>query len=267
MVELLKACSMLKYPKIQDLKPKMVKLGPKLKQKLLILDMDETMLHTNFFTNKPGEQETPAGLQVVNGVLEFTAFLYSDEDPDRSLRLNVKIRQHLEDVMTYLSNMYEICVFTAGEQAYADTILDFIDADYSIIKHRLYRQHCTQPAPGVYVKDLRVITDREMKDMVIVDNSIVSFAFQMQNGVPIQSFTGQPDDEELLFMVTLLEEIYSYDDIRTQLEQRFKLGELMKSHGQVMSKDQKAGSNAEKDQILQAAIASQQMNNAASVNK
>ena len=54
--------------------------------------MDETMLHTNFFTNKPGETETPAGLQVVNGVLEFTAFLYSDEDPGRSLRLNVKIR-------------------------------------------------------------------------------------------------------------------------------------------------------------------------------
>ena len=32
-------------------------------------------------------------------------------------------------------------------------------------------------------------------------------------------------------MVTLLEEIYSFGDIRPQLEQRFKLGELMKQHG------------------------------------
>jgi len=68
------------------------------------------------------------------------------------------------------------------------------------------------------VKDLRVITDRDLKDIVIVDNSIVSFAFQLSNGVPISSFTGQSGDEELLFMVTLLEEIYSYDDIRPQLE-------------------------------------------------
>lgn len=45
----------------------------------------------------------------------------------KSLRLNVKIRQHLEDVLQYLSTMFEICVFTAGEQGYADTVLDFID--------------------------------------------------------------------------------------------------------------------------------------------
>jgi CTD small phosphatase-like protein 2 len=73
--------------------------------------------------------------------------------------------------------MFEICVFTAGEQEYADTILDFIDEDYQIIKHRLYRQHCVQPAPGVFVKDLRIISDRDAKDIVIVDNSIISFAF------------------------------------------------------------------------------------------
>lgn len=94
--------------------------------------------------------------------MEFTAYLYPEEDDrnSRSLRLNVKIRQHLEDVLQYLSNMFEICVFTAGEQGYADTILDFIDADYQIIKHRLYRQHCVEAAPGVYVKDLRVVADR-----------------------------------------------------------------------------------------------------------
>jgi TFIIF-interacting CTD phosphatase-like protein len=113
---------------------------------------------------------------VVNGVLEFNA-IYTVEEDNRSLRLNVKIRQHLEDVLHYLAGMYEICVFTAGEQGYADTILDFIDADYQIIKHRLYRHHCVQAAPGVFIKDLRVISDRDIKDIVIVDNSIVSFAF------------------------------------------------------------------------------------------
>jgi predicted secreted acid phosphatase len=46
---------MLKYPSIEDLKPKQVKLGPKTKQKLLILDMDETMLHTKFSNNTKGD--------------------------------------------------------------------------------------------------------------------------------------------------------------------------------------------------------------------
>ena len=148
--------------------------------------------------------------------------------------MNVKIRQHLEDVLQDLSTLFEICVFTAGEQGYADTVLDFIDPEYQIIKHRLYRQHCVQAAPGVYVKDLRIIQDRDLKDIVIVDNSIVSFAFQLSNGVPISAFTGQAKDEELIYMVTLLEEIYCSDDLRMPLENKFKLGELMQKHGQVI---------------------------------
>lgn len=47
--QLLKACSLLRYPPKSELAPKMVKFGPKIRQKLLILDMDETMLHTKFF--------------------------------------------------------------------------------------------------------------------------------------------------------------------------------------------------------------------------
>lgn len=151
--------------------------------------------------------------------------------------------------------MFEICVFTAGEQGYADTVLDFIDQEGQIIRHRLYRQHCVQAAPGVYVKDLRIIQDRDLKDIVIVDNSIVSFAFQLANGIPISSFTDQRNDEELLFMVTLLEEIYAMDDFRPHLEQRFGLCKLMQEHGQVQNKrkgDQK---------LLQNAISSQQQNN------
>jgi len=80
-------------------------------------------------------------------------------------------------VLQYLSTMFEIVVFTAGEKEYADTILDFMDGDRLIIKHRLYRQHCVSPARGIYVKDLRVIADRDLKDVILVDNSIVSFAF------------------------------------------------------------------------------------------
>jgi TFIIF-interacting CTD phosphatase-like protein len=101
----------------------------------------------------------------------------SHNDENSFVRLNVKVRQHMEDVLQYLSEMYELVVFTAGMQDYADNILDSFDEDRSLIKHRLYRQHCIKAAPRVYVKDLRIIGDRDLKDVIIVDNSIISFLF------------------------------------------------------------------------------------------
>ena len=36
-----------------------------------------------------------------------------------------------------------------------------------------------------------------MKDIILVDNSIISFAFQMNNGIPIKAYMRQENDEEL----------------------------------------------------------------------
>jgi CTD small phosphatase-like protein 2 len=83
---------------------------------------------------------------------------------------------------------------------------------------------------GVYVKDLRIIQDRNLKDIILVDNSIVSFAFNLDNGVPISAFIRQPCDEELLYLVSYLEEIYSFPDVREHISKTFKLREQMEKH-------------------------------------
>ena len=70
--------------------------------------------------------------------------------------------------LDYLAKYYEICVFTAGTQDYADACLDFLDPEKKIIQHRLYRQHCVNAGPGIYVKDLRIIKDRDLKNIVLV---------------------------------------------------------------------------------------------------
>ena len=64
------------------------------------------------------------------------------------------------------------------------------------------------------MKDLSIIADRKLRDTIIVDNSIISFAFNLKNGVPIKAFHGDKNDDELLFMVTLLEELFTKDDVR-----------------------------------------------------
>ena len=78
-------------------------------------------------------------------------------------------------------------IFTAAEQGYADLIIDKIDPEKKYFVKRLYRQHCFK-IDDAYIKDLRIITDRAMEDKVIVDNSILSFAFQIENGIPICAY-------------------------------------------------------------------------------
>lgn len=59
-----------------------------------------------------------------------------------------------------------------------------------------------------FIKDLEVFLDRDKKDIIIVDNSILSFAFDLDNGVPINSFMGtEESDKELLFLISFLQEI------------------------------------------------------------
>lgn len=77
------------------------------------------------------------------------------------------------------------------------------------------------------MKDLDIILDRDKKSMIIVDNSIVSFAFDLDNGVPINSFIGtEKDDKELLFLYSFLEEISSLADVRKNIQEAFRLSYL-----------------------------------------
>lgn len=80
----------------------------------------------------------------------------------------------------------------------------------------------------MYIKDLRVVADRDLEDLLIVDNSILSFAYQLDNGVPICSFmaSNKPRDQELLYLVTYLEEVFHQKDMQLANRRMFKLSEL-----------------------------------------
>lgn len=52
-----------------------------------------------------------------------------------------------------------------------------------------------QTEEGAYVKDLRVIGNRRLSDMLLVDNAVYSFAYQVGNGVPILNFYENKEDQ------------------------------------------------------------------------
>jgi CTD small phosphatase-like protein 2 len=50
--------------------------------------------------------------------------------------------------------------------------------------------------------------------MVIVDNYVYSFAYQLDNGIPIVPFLGDMNDKELVKIVKYLKDIHLEPDMR-----------------------------------------------------
>lgn len=86
-------------------------------------------------------------------------------------------------------------VFTASHSSYANVVIDYLDPSGKYIQHRLYREHC-YPTSGMNVKDLRII-NREMSEMVLIDNAAYSYVYQLDNGVPIIPYYKGKHDFEL----------------------------------------------------------------------
>ncbi|CAJ1399419.1 unnamed protein product [Effrenium voratum] len=85
----------------------------------LVLDLDETLVHYS-------EHDGMGSYEIRPGMQEFVQ------------------RMH--------QNGYELIIFTAATQDYADWVIDQIDPD-RLIHHRLYRQHALPWGP-IFVKDL-----------------------------------------------------------------------------------------------------------------
>ena len=91
----------------------------------------------------------------------------------------------------------------------------------------MYRDSCIK-VEQFYIKDLDIILDRDKSNVIIVDNSILSFAFDIPNGVPINSFMGdEAEDKELLYLISFLEEAFYQTDIRVACEDSFKMQYLL----------------------------------------
>lgn len=74
-----------------------------------------------------------------------------------------------------VSKWYNLVIFTASVQEYADPVIDWLELERKYFSGRLYRQHCTQ-RNGAYVKDLSTV-EADLSRVMILDNSPVSYVF------------------------------------------------------------------------------------------
>ena len=73
--------------------------------------------------------------------------------------------------------------------------------------------HISHNLQAHYIKDLCAL-GRDLSKVVIIDNSVEAFAFQLDNGVLIEDFLGSPEDTALLRMEEFLVKLAQAKDAR-----------------------------------------------------
>jgi len=175
-------------------------LPPKEKEfenkKTLILDLDETLVHSSF---------TPFEKNDIILEVDFEGIMYN---------IYVLVRPFAKEFIINVSKYFEVVIFTASIPKYASPLLDILDKQKNI-KHRLYREQCTF-INGLYIKDLKRL-NRPLKDLIIVDNSPLAYAFNEENGLPIKTWYDDYSDNELQKILPLIIFLSNVNDVRTHI--------------------------------------------------
>ena len=79
---------------------------------------------------------------------------------------------------------------------------------------------------GNYLKDLTVL-GRDLKQTVLVDNSPHAFGYQVDNGIPIESWFDDPHDTELLKLLQFLKTLPGCKDVRPPVRRKFRVWDLI----------------------------------------
>ena len=141
-------------------------------------------------------------------------------------KIGINIRPNWKNALNIIKEKYIIIVFTASHKTYADAVLDFMDPGRSFFPYRLYRNNCTFvkiDGKEIYIKDLSLFKNISLKNIIIIDNSVVSFTYNLNNGMPILPYYDSIKDNELICLAYYLNGIFEYEDLREANKKFVKL--------------------------------------------
>jgi len=222
------------YDLVAPLRPP-VALPPKAKDAppiSLVLDLDETLVHCTVEPVEDADLVFP---------VDFHGMTY---------QVHVRLRPYLFEFLEKIKGKYEVIVFTASQKVYANELLNLIDpgtfqfpavvvkllqnmpsqtfflfVEGKYIQHRMYRESCLA-VEGNFLKDLNVL-GRDLATCVLVDNSPHAFGYQVDNGIPIESWFDDPQDTELRKLERFLRTLHGVKDLRTVIRKTFQTHRLV----------------------------------------
>ncbi|XP_051967761.1 CTD small phosphatase-like protein 2 [Xyrauchen texanus] len=166
----------------------------------LVLDLDETLVFSS--------------LNVINDA-EYT---FSARFQDHKYKVYLILRPYVKEFLQAMTKHFEMFVYTSAKKEYAEKIVDILDPNKKLFRHRLYQDDCACVL-GHYIKDLSVL-ERDLSKSVILNNAPHTFPYHLINMIPIKSWFGDREDRELQKLIPYMEKLVQADDFRHVLKKR-----------------------------------------------
>ena len=187
-----------------------------IKKRIALFDLDETLVHCTGDINVKKEYQHAIEIKLPG---------------KQAVKVGINLRPYWKQTLNLIKKHYHIVIYTASHQAYADSVLDFMDPKKKYFKYRLYRNNCSLidiDGAKFYVKDLDILNEYyDLKDIVIIDNSVLSFAYHLQNGIPIVPYYDEDKDGSLYVVGLYLIHIFPEDDLREANKKQINLNSFL----------------------------------------
>jgi len=183
-----------------------------LKRKILVLDLDETLVHTRC--------GNPQGRYKTDQIENPPDLVFNIKNDLTRTEFGVYKRPNVDLFLNIVSKWYDLVIYTASTQEYATEIIDYLDNGRKILNKRLYRQHCTFDRNlETFTKDLKLIDD-DLSNIVILDNTPDAYKNLPENGIPIQSWYEDKSDNCLIDLIPLFYNMRFCDDVREFIKKK-----------------------------------------------
>ena len=170
--------------------------------KTLVLDLDDTLIHTVTGLTQKMIKTNGMPFTSKNGLAKFY------------------VRPGAHAFIEHMSKKCELLIFTAAKKSYANDILNTLDPNRHI-PYRLTRQNCAGKGRRL-AKDVRILKNRNPKNIIAVDNEPCYWSQESRdNLIPISNFEGHEEGKVLEHLEEYLNMLFEEDDIRVSNRKYF----------------------------------------------
>jgi CTD small phosphatase-like protein 2 len=138
---------------------------------------------------------------------------------------HVSLRPGTMKLLNELYKTYEIIVYTSLDQDFTKTLIKKKLDKKGVINTLLVKDYY-----GHYIKDLRILKNRDLSKIVLLDSSVISGCNQMDNSIVVPHYKSDKQDRVLYEVIKTLKTIRNKADVRTELRKMHSLSDMFKPY-------------------------------------